>query len=71
MDLCASEGAAQIRQLTRGERIADYDLCAVLFDGRDETALAASRALWKGLKDAGHEMSYWQQDEGGAWGKKA
>jgi DNA polymerase-3 subunit chi len=51
--------------------LADYALCAVLFDGRDDAVLADSRELWKQLKAAGHEMSYWQQDEREAWGKKA
>jgi len=52
-------------------RLADYALCAVLFDGRDEAVLSESRELWKRLKTAGHDMSYWQQDERGAWGQKA
>ena len=65
---------AQVLFLADGaasERLADYEVCAVLFDGRDEVALGESRALWKQLKAAGHEMSYWQQDERGAWSQKA
>ena len=47
-----------------------FELCAVLFDGNDETALAAARAQWSGLKDAGHDLTYWQQTDEGRWEKK-
>ena len=70
----AAPNRADVLFLTDGAtsaRLADYALCAVLFDGRDDTVLAASRDLWKQLKAAGHDMSYWQQDERGAWGQKA
>ncbi len=53
-----------------GEEIADFERCAVLFDGNDETALAAARAQWAGLKDAGHDLTYWQQSDQGKWEKK-
>lgn len=52
-------------------RLADYEVCAILFDGTDETAVAAARAQWKDCKAAGHEVTYWQQSESGAWEKKA
>jgi DNA polymerase III subunit chi len=44
---------------------------AILFDGRDETAVAAARADWKRLKAEGHEISYWQQDENYRWQNKS
>ncbi len=53
-----------------GEEVADFERCAVLFDGNDETALAAARAQWAGLKDAGHDLTYWQQTDAGRWEKK-
>ncbi len=40
-----------------------------LFDGRDDDAVAAARGRWKAYKDAGHELSYWQQDDRGRWNK--
>ena len=52
------------------EELAEYERCAVLFDGNDETALAAARAQWAGLKDAGHDLTYWQQNDEGRWEKK-
>lgn len=65
---------AEVLFLTDGamsERVADYALCVLLFDGRDEEALAQARGQWKDFKDAGHDVTYWQQDEGGRWSQKA
>jgi DNA polymerase III subunit chi len=53
------------------EKIADYALCVLLFDGGDEAALAQARAQWKTLKEGGHAVTYWQQDDDGRWGQKA
>ena len=41
-----------------------------LFDGGDEAAVAAARTRWAAAKQAGHELTYWQQGERG-WQKKA
>ncbi|MFO1061307.1 MAG: DNA polymerase III subunit chi [Dongiaceae bacterium] len=48
-----------------------YPLCVELFDGNDAAAVAAARARWKDYKAAGHELSYYQQDGGGRWEKRA
>ena len=64
---------AQVLFLTDGavsERLDDYELCAVIFDGNDEAALAAAREQWRSLKDSAHDLTYWQQDEDGRWEKK-
>ena len=42
-----------------------------MFDGRDEDAVADARGEWRRQKEAGHELTYWQQDEDGRWQKKA
>ena len=42
-----------------------------LLDGRDEDAVRAARCHWKTYKEAGHALSYWQQDERGHWIKAA
>jgi DNA polymerase-3 subunit chi len=47
-----------------------YELCALLFDGKDPDSLAGARGHWKALKDAGHELTYWQQTDTGSWEKK-
>ncbi len=49
---------------------APFALCCDVFDGRDESALAAARARWKAWSAAGHAVTYWQQTEKG-WEKKA
>jgi DNA polymerase-3 subunit chi len=49
----------------------EYERCVLMFDGRDEAALAAAREHWKRFKAEGHEATYWQQDETGRWQKKA
>ena len=41
-----------------------------LFDGNDETAVAAARDRWRAAKADGHTLAYWQQDAGG-WERKA
>ena len=34
-------------------------------------ALAIARDQWRAVKEAGHEATYWQQDERGRWQRKA
>jgi DNA polymerase-3 subunit chi len=66
--------AAQVLFLTDGatsERVAEFEICAVLFDGTDEAAVTSARGLWRSYKDAGHEVTYWQQGESGGWDKQA
>lgn len=41
-----------------------------LFDGGDESAVAAARQRWTQAKKQGHELTYWQQGQRG-WEKKA
>ena len=42
----------------------------VLFDGRDEEALATARENWKQARDAGHAVTYWKQSSAGKWEKQ-
>lgn len=51
-------------------RLAEYALACDLFDGNDPDAVAAARGRWKRLKEAGHDLTYWQQNERGGWEKK-
>ncbi len=48
-----------------------YERAIYLFDGRDEAAVANARTQWSTAKDAGHEVTYWQQSEEGKWEQKA
>lgn len=65
---------AQVLFLTDGaaaQSLADYALCAMLFDGTNDTAVQLARDQWQGLKAAGHQVTYWKQDENGRWAQQA
>lgn len=47
-----------------------FDRVLDLFDGSDETAVAAARLRWRAAKDAGHTLTYWLQGARG-WERKA
>ena len=51
--------------------VGSYQRSLLLFDGRDDDAVADARKQWAALKGAGHEISYWQQDDRGRWQNKA
>jgi len=64
---------AHVVFLVDGSEIADpakFELCCEMFDGRDDEAVQRARAHWKTWKQAGHEVTYWQQTDKG-WEKKA
>ena len=64
---------AQVLFLTDGadsRSLGDFELCAILFDGGDETAVGAARERWTRLKGEGHDVTYWQQDDEGRWSRK-
>lgn len=65
---------AEVLFLTEGTDsrcLPEYRLCAVLFDGNDENAVAVARDQWRTFKDAGYPLTYWQQDENGRWTEKS
>lgn len=49
----------------------DYERCFDMFDGNDDSAVEAARVRWKAYKEAGHDLTYWQQTDRGGWEKKA
>ncbi len=64
--------AADLLVMTGGADDAGYDaynLCCLMFDGRDETYTQTARSKWKTYKEAGHDITYWQQTEMG-WEQK-
>ncbi len=66
--------AAKIRFFVDGAKVVAqdaYDRTILLFDGNDDESLAEARTQWKALKDDGHALAYWQQNENGGWDKKA
>jgi len=70
----ANPNGAQVRFLVDGADVAafeGYTRMVVMFDGRDEEALARARAQWKRARDQGCAVTYWQQTREGRWEKKA
>ena len=48
----------------------EYRRVVMLFDGNDGDAVARARTAWTSARAAGHEATYWQQDERGKWVQK-
>jgi DNA polymerase-3 subunit chi len=47
--------------------LSEYDKSLYLFDGMDDASVSRARERWKHYKREGHEVTYWQQSEKGAW----
>lgn len=65
---------AEVRFLVDGAEPGDlstYIRAIYMFDGHDNDAVLQARARWKVEKEAGHELTYWQQGMNGGWEKKA
>lgn len=63
---------AEVLFLTDGaasSRIQEYSLVCELFDGNNNEEVERARKKWKEYKSAGHEVSYWRQEERG-WVKE-
>lgn len=54
----------------RSFALEDFERCFVLFDGNNEEPLASAREYWKICTEAGHDLTYWQQNDRGGWDKK-
>jgi len=70
----SNPNGAHVRFLVDGADIGAFDgytRMVVMFDGRDEEALARARAQWKRAKEQGCAVTYWQQSRDGRWEKKA
>lgn len=53
------------------EKLGEFERCFELFDGTDPAKVQAARDHWTAYKDAGHDLTYWQQTGRGGWEKKA
>jgi DNA polymerase-3 subunit chi len=51
------------------DRLGDFARVFDLFDGNDETAVAAARARWLTAREQGHVLAYWKQTANG-WEKQ-
>jgi DNA polymerase-3 subunit chi len=73
-DQMENANQAQLLMLCDGatrDDLASFELVCELFDGNDETVVAAARARWRDYKSAGHALIYFQQNELGRWEEKA
>ena len=50
--------------------LSPFSRCADIFDGNDESAVAAARERWRRAREAGHELTYWQQKAAG-WERRS
>lgn len=69
-----NENGAGVRFLVDGadiEAFAGYARIVVIFDGRDQDALAAARVQWQRVKAQGCKATYWRQSDAGRWEQKA
>ena len=62
---------AQVLVLTDGAvaEIGAWPMVLEIFDGNSDAAVATARERWKAHKAAGHELTYWKQDDQGKWEK--
>jgi DNA polymerase III subunit chi len=51
--------------------LSPFERCILIFDGRDETAVAAARVRWPAFKAAGYPVTYWRQGESRGWEKQS
>ncbi len=64
---------AAVRFLVDGADAADlsgYERTVFLFDAADDEGVAKARAAWKEAQAAGHDATYWRQDDAGKWAKQ-
>lgn len=69
----ANTNNADIRFFVEGAVPRDgetYARLVYMFDGHDPDAVSSARAAWKALRDS-NDITYWQQEPGGKWTKKA
>jgi len=50
--------------------LSSFARCADMFDGNDDSAVAAARDRWRRAREAGHDLTYWQQT-GAGWERRA
>jgi DNA polymerase-3 subunit chi len=62
---------AELAPILAAAGSAPTERAILMFDGNDEMAVAAARAQWRRLKEAGHALSYWRQNDEGKWEKQA
>jgi DNA polymerase-3 subunit chi len=65
--------AASVRFLVDGAdavELSGYQRTVFLFDAGEAEAVAKAREAWKAASAAGHDATYWRQDDSGKWAKQ-
>jgi DNA polymerase-3 subunit chi len=73
-DTGENPNGAQVLFLVDGaaaENLDGLERAVYLFDGRDAEAVDAARRRWREASAAGHDVTYWREDESGKWQKMA
>lgn len=60
-----------LTQNVEADDVDGFDLCCEILDGHNDNAIQAARKRWKAYQEAGHDVTYWHQDDSGKWDKKA
>ena len=55
---------------THGDPGSSFSRLVLIFDGRDEDAIASARAMWRTAKEAGHDAAYWKEGQSGKFEKQ-
>ena len=66
-------GGATVRFLVDGAdapALEGYERTVFLFDAGEEEAVTRAREAWKAANAAGHDATYWRQDDSGKWAKQ-
>jgi DNA polymerase III subunit chi len=50
--------------------VSTYQRAVLIFDGHDEGQIEDARTSWKQMKAAGHDVTYWQQNDQRKWERK-
>ncbi len=70
----AAPNGAGIAVMVDGVAPADpgrFERCLDIFDGSDTAALKAARARWRGHRERGDTVTYWEQTQSGSWERRA
>lgn len=73
-DVAENPNEATVLVVTEGADFLDpsgFERVLDIFDGAVQDDVEAARRRWTRLREAGHDLSYWQQDGNGRWTQKA
>lgn len=69
-----NDNDAAVRFIVDGAKAGDLSMhqrVVFLFDGHDQAQIDQARSEWKVVKEAGHDVTYWQQSADRRWERRA